>query len=120
MIQTNLILEKTDILRIGYCIFEKNGLMAIKTSTRDSNIEEILLRSILKLFSDDYKIIETIYEEGIRDDQMYDMDVVFVTNFAWHEYTNEIHQALLNKTRHFIATLRNHRSEEEIAQDFEG
>lgn len=44
-----------------------------------ANIEEILLRSILKCFGDEYEIISS--KDGYEDD-----DILFFTNFPFETY----------------------------------
>lgn len=55
----NIQVEKKDIRKIGNTCYNEEGFLAIECDGDTSNIEEILLRSILKCFGDEYKIIET-------------------------------------------------------------
>ena len=53
----NIEVVKEDIKRIGHTCYNEGGFLAIVCDGDTSNIEEILLRSILKCFGDEYKVI---------------------------------------------------------------
>ena len=79
--------EKKDINKIGYTGYKENGFLAIICNGDTANIEEILLRSILKCFGDEYKIIETkdfiIWGDRGQEDII---DILFVTNLPYEIY----------------------------------
>ena len=76
-------LEKQDISRIGFEYIEReNGNLEILSNTRESGIEEILLRNILLEFGN-YRITEyTDYED--EDNLLHG----YVTNLPYKLYEN--------------------------------
>ena len=76
-------LEKQDISRIGFDYIEReNGNLEILSKTRESGIEEILLRNILLEFGN-YRITEyTDYED--EDNLLHG----YVTNLPYKLYEN--------------------------------
>ena len=82
----NIQLEKSDIRKIGNTAFNEDGFLAIVCDGDTSNIEEILLRSILKCFGDDYKVIKAedyIWEDS-KGEEVY--DILFITNLPYEIY----------------------------------
>ena len=82
-INMNIQLEKNDIRKIGNTAFNEGGFLAIVCDGDTSNIEEILLRSILKCFGDDYKVIKAedyIWEDS-KGEEVY--DILFITNLPY-------------------------------------
>jgi len=75
----NLIVGKEDIKKIGHTTYEEDGNTVIVCSIDTANIEEILLRSILKCFGDEYEIISS--KDGYEDD-----DILFFTNLPFETY----------------------------------
>ena len=79
----NIQLEKSDIRKIGNTAFNDGGFLAIVCDGDTSNIEEILLRSILKCFGDEYKVIkreDDIWEDS-KGEEVY--DILFITNLPY-------------------------------------
>lgn len=83
--------EKNDITRIGNTAFNKNGNLAIVCNGETSNIEEILLRSILKCFGDDYKVIssEDNIWVNVKGEEVY--DILFTTNLPYELFEEVWH-----------------------------
>ena len=52
----NIEVKKEDIKKIGNTKYNEGGFLAIVCDGDTSNIEEILLRTILKCFGDEYKV----------------------------------------------------------------
>lgn len=75
--------EQSDIKKIGYTIYgvEENKCTAFICDSRTANIEEILLRNILKTFGD-YEIIDT-------DEDAEFEDIIFITNLPYKQYLGE-------------------------------
>ena len=86
-VNMNIQVEKRDIRKIGNTCYNEEGFLAIECDGDNSNIEEILLRSILKCFGDEYKIIETkdftIWGENGEE---VIFDILFVTNLPYEMY----------------------------------
>lgn len=87
-INLNIQVGIKDIKKIGKTHFkDEGGVLAIICDGDTSNIEEILLRSILKCFGDEYKIIETkdfiIWGDRGQEDVI---DILFVTNLPYEMY----------------------------------
>lgn len=83
----NLEIEKSDIKKIGTTIYSENnnsGNTIFICELNTANIEEILLRNLLKIFGD-YSIIET--NDWIWNDSGYIDSIQFITNLPWEEYT---------------------------------
>ena len=83
----NIEVKKEDIKKIGYAWYNEGGFLAIMCDGDTYNIEYILLRSILKCFGDEYKIIETkdftIWGDRGEEDIF---DILFVTNLPYEVY----------------------------------
>ena len=79
----NIEVKKEDIKKIGNTKYNEGGFLAIVCDGDTSNIEEILLRSILKCFGDDYKVIKTedyIWEND-EGEEVY--EILYVTNLPY-------------------------------------
>ena len=82
----NIEVTKEDIKKIGNTKYNEGGFLAIVCDGDTSNIEEILLRSILKCFGDDYKVIKTedyIWEND-EGEEVY--EILYVTNLPYEIY----------------------------------
>lgn len=79
----NVQVEKNDITRIGNTAFNQNGNLAIVCNGETSNIERILLRSILKCFGEQYKVIssEDNIWVNVKGEEVY--DILFTTNLPY-------------------------------------
>ena len=79
----NIQVEKKDIRKIGNTKYNEGGFLAIVCDRDTSNIEEILLRSILKCFGDDYKVIKAEDDiwEYINGEEVY--DILLITNLPY-------------------------------------
>lgn len=75
-------LTKSDLQNIGHTMFQENGLLTIVCDIRTSNIEEILLREILKKFGD-YYISDTVEYEC---ECCGEISIGFKTNLSWNIY----------------------------------
>lgn len=72
-----MILQQSDICRIGTDVHKDEfDNLVIVCNVDTANIEEILLRCILKLFGDYYIISEEDFDDYIE----------FVTNLPYHYY----------------------------------
>ena len=83
----NIQVEKEDINKIGYTGYKENGFLAIICNGDTANIEEILLRSILKCFGEEYHIVSAedfIWQED--DYNEWDFDIEFITNLPYEKY----------------------------------
>ena len=82
----NIEVTKKDIKKIGHTCYNEGGFLAIVSDGNTSNIEEILLRSILKCFGDEYKVIkaEDYIWESINGEEVY--DILFITNLPYEIY----------------------------------
>jgi len=82
----NIEVVKEDIKRIGHTCYNEGGVLAIICDGDTSNIEEILLRSILKCFGDEYKVVkaEDYVWENINGEEVY--DILFITNLPYEIY----------------------------------
>ena len=82
----NIEVTKEDIKKIGNTKYNEGGFLAIMCDGDTCNIEEILLRSILKCFGDDYKVIKTedYVWENINGEEVY--DILFITNLPYEIY----------------------------------
>ena len=78
----NLDINKSDITRIGHTCHSKEGFLEIFCESDTTNIEEILLRSILKCFGEDYRIISS-------NDETMD-SVSFLTNLPYELFKKEM------------------------------
>ena len=82
----NIDVKKEDIKKIGNTKYNEGGFLAIICDGDTCNIEEILLRSILKCFGDDYKVIKTedyIWEND-KGEVVY--EILYVTNLPYEIY----------------------------------
>lgn len=78
--------KKGDINRIGNTWYNEDGFLAIICSVETANIEEILLRSILKCFGKNYHIV--VSEDFIwpNEDGEDVIDIQFITNLPYEMY----------------------------------
>jgi len=74
---------KEDIKKIGYACYNEGGFLAIMCDGDTCNIEEILLRSILKCFGDDYKVIKTEDYIWEKDEGEVVCEILYVTNLPY-------------------------------------
>jgi hypothetical protein len=82
----NLDVQKEDIKKIGHTCYNEGGFLAIVCDGDTSNIEDILLRSILKCFGDEYKVVKAeddIWEDS-KGEEVY--DILFITNLPYEIY----------------------------------
>ena len=82
----NIEVVKEDIKRIGHTCYNEGGYLAIMCDGDTSNIEEILLRSILKCFGDDYKVIKTEDYIWENDEGEVVYEILYVTNLPYEIY----------------------------------
>lgn len=82
-INMNIQVEKKDIKKIGNTAFNEDGFLAIVCDGDTSNIEEILLRSILMCFGDDYKVIKTEDYRWENDEGEVVYEILYVTNLPY-------------------------------------
>ena len=82
----NIEVEKGDIKKIGNTKYNEDGFLAIICSVETANIEEILLRSILKCFGKNYHIV--VSEDFIwpNEDGEDVIDIQFITNLPYEMY----------------------------------
>ena len=82
----NIEVTKEDIKKIGNTKYNEGGFLAIVCDGDTSNIEEILLRSILKCFGDEYKVVkaEDYIWEINNGEEVY--DILFITNLPYEIY----------------------------------
>lgn len=79
----NLDVQKEDIKKIGFAWYNEGGFLAIMCDGDTCNIEEILLRSILKCFSDDYKVIKTEDYIWEKDEGEVVCEILYITNLPY-------------------------------------
>jgi hypothetical protein len=79
----NIEVVKEDIKRIGHTCYNEGGSLAIMCDGDTCNIEEILLRSILKCFGDDYKVIKTEDFIWENDEGEVVYEILYVTNLPY-------------------------------------
>ena len=92
----NLDLRKEDLNRIGNTTGEQNGFLYIICNSETANIEEILLRNILKLFGE-YEIIEiNDYAWSEEDADNFKFDIEILTNMPIDVYNKEFNAAIGN------------------------
>ena len=79
----NIEVTKEDIKKIGHTCYNEGGFLAIVSDGNTSNIEEILLRSILKCFGDEYKVVKAEDDmwETFKGEEVY--DILFITNLPY-------------------------------------
>ena len=82
----NLDVQKEDIKKIGNTKYNEGGFLAIMCDGDTCNIEEILLRSILKCFGDDYKVIKTEDYIWENDEGEVVYEILYVTNLPYEIY----------------------------------
>lgn len=79
----NIEVTKKDIKKIGYACYNEGGFLAIMCDGDTCNIEEILLRSILKCFGDDYKVIKTEDYIWEKDEGEVVCEILYITNLPY-------------------------------------
>jgi hypothetical protein len=79
----NIEVKKEDIKKIGNTKYNEGGFLAIVCNGDTSNIEEILLRSILKCFGDEYKVIKTEDYIWENDEGEVVYEILYVTNLPY-------------------------------------
>ena len=79
----NIEVEKGDIKKIGNTKYNKDGFLAIICSVETANIEEILLRSILKCFGKNYHIVDSEDFIWPNEDGEDVIDIQFITNLPY-------------------------------------
>ena len=80
----NIEVTKEDIKKIGFACYNEGGFLEIMCDGDTYNIEYILLRSILKCFGDEYKIIKTevfIWKNEEGEDEVF--DILYITNLPY-------------------------------------
>ena len=82
----NIDVKKEDIKIIGNTKYNEGGFLAIICDGDTCNIEEILLRSILKCFGDDYKVIKTEDYIWENDEGEVVYEILYVTNLPYEIY----------------------------------
>ena len=82
----NIEVTKEDIKKIGYACYNEGGFLAIVCDGDTSNIEEIMLRTILKCFGDDYKVIKTEDYIWENDEGEVVCEILYVTNLPYEIY----------------------------------
>lgn len=82
----NIEITKEDIKKIGNAKYNEGGFLAIMCDGDTCNIEEILLRSILKCFGDDYKVIKTEDYIWENDEEEVVFEILFITNLPYEIY----------------------------------
>ena len=79
----NLDVQKEDIKKIGFAWYNEGGFLAIMCDGDTCNIEEIMLRSILKCFGDDYKVIKTEDFIWENDEGEVVCEILYVPNLPY-------------------------------------
>lgn len=76
-------LRKSDIHRFGHTAFQEGGKLVIVYDVNDDayHIGIILLRNVLKLFGNEYRITKT--DEWFEDDDFQKGDIWVYTNLPW-------------------------------------
>ncbi len=82
----NIEVTKEDIKKIGYACYNEGGFLEIMCDGDTCKIENILLRSILKCFSDEYKIIKTEDYIWENDEGEVVYEILYVTNLPYEIY----------------------------------
>jgi hypothetical protein len=80
----NIEVTKEDIKKIGFACYNEGGFLEIMCDGDTYNIEYILLRSILKCFGDEYKIIKTevfIWKNEEGEEEVF--DILYITNLPY-------------------------------------
>ena len=70
----NIEVEKNDIMKIGYKRINFAGVLGIVSDSDTANVEEILLRCILKCFGETYIITKIEDCVMVDEDDLYDDD----------------------------------------------
>lgn len=78
----NIEVNKSDITSIGHTCHSKDGFLELFCEPDTANLEEILLRSILKCFGEDYRIVSS-------DEESMD-SVSFLTNLPYELFEKEM------------------------------
>ena len=81
----NIEVEKSDLTKIGSTLYEEDGNTHIICDVQTANIEEILLRNVLRCFGQDYKILNAEdfeWENG-------DIGILFKTNLPFSMIHNQ-------------------------------
>ena len=81
----NIEVEKKDILNIGYKRINFAGVLGIVSDSDTANVEEILLRCILKCFGETYIITKVEDCVMVDEDDLYD-DIMFITNLPFEMF----------------------------------
>ena len=90
-------LRKEDLSRIGNTKFDKNGFLCIICNSDTVNIEEILLRNILKLFGE-YEILESNdFAWSDEDAENWKFDIEMITNMPIEVYNKEFKNLQIGK-----------------------
>ena len=76
-------LRKSDIHGFGHTAFQEDGNLVVAYDVNDDSyhVNMILLRSVLKLFGEEYRIVKT--EEWLEDDDFSKGDIWVYTNLPW-------------------------------------
>lgn len=82
----NIEVVKEDIKKIGNAWYNEGGFLEIMCDGDTCNIEYILLRSILKCFGDEYKIIKTEDYIWENDEGEVVYEILYVTNLPYEIY----------------------------------
>jgi hypothetical protein len=79
----NIDVKKDDIKKIGHTCYNEGGFLAIVCDGDTFSIEEILLKSILKCFGDEYKVVKAEDDiwETFKGEEVY--DILFITNLPY-------------------------------------
>ena len=80
----NIEVTMEDIKKIGFACYNEGGFLEIMCDGDTYNIEYILLRSILKCFGDEYKIIKTevfIWKNEEGEEEVF--DILYITNLPY-------------------------------------
>lgn len=84
----NVQVEKNDIKKIGNTAYNEDGFLAIICDSDTANIEEILLRNILKCFGEEYKIVSA---EDFEWDGVEGCDICYTTNLPYELFEEVWH-----------------------------
>ncbi len=80
--------EKEDIRKIGNTWCDEDGFLTIICDCKTANIEEILLRNVLKCFGEEYHIVRSedfIWQDDEGDgDDVYEIE--FITNLPIEKF----------------------------------
>lgn len=84
----NIEVTKDDIKKIGHTCYNEGGFLAIVCNGDTSNIEEILLRSILKCYGENYTVTNVL-EHICKDDEDLIDGYTLVTNLPFEMFEND-------------------------------